>query len=316
MYPPLCCPVCRTSLPVLTDERMVCTACGESYAVHDGLPVLIAQRFIDAFKATEQHFHDELSESARTGSVENRNAVFHQHFEQPMLDLPDGAKVLEVACGTRADGIEIARAGKLVTSLDLSLEAVERARQLAEQAGVASNMRFLVADAEHLPFADASFAATFVAASFHHFPNQLAALKEMKRVTKSGGYVIWGVEPAAWPYKIIYPRLAPIKRFIRQRRARQHNSIADDSTRGYTQSSIHQLFTQAGLTIIEIKPVKLLSEFYDSGVRLTGRLLQRDLKPWPPLDRGLSRIDARLENVPLLKKAFWHWNVISKVPNT
>ncbi len=232
-----------------------------------------------------------------------------------MLDLPAGANILEIACGTRADGIELAQVGKFVTSLDLSLEAVEQARQLAQRAGIGSNMRFLAADAEHLPFADASFSATFVAASFHHFPNQLAALQEMKRVTMSGGYVIWGVEPAAWPYKTLYPLLAPIKRFIRQRRPRQHNSIADDSTQGYTESSIRQLFSQAGLTIIELKPVKLLAELYDSGLRLTGRLLQRDLKPWAALDRGLSRIDDTLEKVTFLKKAFWHWNVISKVPN-
>jgi SAM-dependent methyltransferase len=171
-----------------------------------------------------------------------------------------------------------------------------------------------VADGEHLPFAAASFDATFTAASFHHFPHQLVALQEMKRVTRPGGYVIWGVEPQAWPYRTMYRLLAPVKAYIRRRRQRQHNSIADDTTAGYTESQLRQLFQQVGLDILELKPVKLLSELYDSGVRLAGRLVGREFRPWALLDRTLARIDAGLEPLPLVRKLFWHWNVIGRVP--
>lgn len=309
-HPAFACPVCHASL---TGDS--CSVCDERYRTDDGIPVFIAQRFLDSFKETEQHFHDELSGSAVHGGIKGRNSLFHRQFEAPMIALPRGACVLEVACGTRVDGIEIATSGKLVTSVDISPEAVAHAAQFAHRHGIGNSMRFAVADAEHLPFADGSFDATFVAASFHHFPDQLSALKEMKRVTKPDGHVIWGVEPASWPYHTVYRLLAPAKRFIRSRRERKFNSIADDTTEGYTEPQIRLLFADAGLRIERITRVKMLSEVYDSSVRLTGRLLKRRLQPSRTIDHGLARIDDVLCAIPLLNKLAWHFNVISTVPH-
>lgn len=312
-HPPFACPVCHGPL-VVEPLAMRCDACHESYRFEHGFPVLIAQRFIDEFKETEQHFHDELSESALSGSVAGRNSVFHRQFERPMLNLPDKSAVLEVACGTRVDGIEIVRSGKLVTSIDLSPDAVEHAKHLADQNG-ADAIRFAAADAEHLPFTDGSFDAVFVAASFHHFPNQPAALRELKRVTKAGGYVIWGVEPASWPYRSIYKFLAPVKRHIRANRDRHFNSIADDTTEGYTEPQIKRLFSEAGLSIESLQRVKMMSELYDSGVRMIGRLMKKQLRPSRSVDHVLAHIDRALCAVPLLNRLSWHFNVISRVPS-
>jgi ubiquinone/menaquinone biosynthesis C-methylase UbiE len=309
MHPAFVCPVCRASL-----NGDLCSVCNERYRTDSSIPVFIAQRFLDSFKETEQHFHDELSESAAQGSIKGRNSLFHRQFEAPMLALPPGACVLEVACGTRVDGIEIAKSGKLVTSIDISPEAVAHAEKFAKHHGVGDSVRFAVADAEHLPFADSSFDATFVAASFHHFPDQLAALKEMKRVTKPDGRVIWGVEPASWPYRTVYRLLAPAKRFIRSQRERKFNSIADDTTEGYTEPQIRLLFADAGLRIERITRVKMLSEAYDSSVRLVGRLLKRQLQPSRSIDHGLAVIDAVLCAIPFLNRLAWHFNVISTVP--
>lgn len=314
MHPSLACPVCRS--PLTADgTAAVCRSCGERYSSHGGVLVLIAPRFVDSFKQTEQHFHDELSESALLGSIKGRNSSFHRHFERPMIELPDGAAILEVACGTRVDGIEISQADKSVTSIDLSADAVIHARELADRAGAGSAMRFLAADAEHLPFADKVFDATFVAASFHHFPNQLVALKEMKRVTKPGGYVIWGVEPASWPYHTLYKLLAPMKRFIRSHRHREHNSIADDTTEGYTETSIRTLFNDAGIRIVDLRRVKMFSELYDSSVRLVGRMTHRHTRSVRAIDHALSRIDDVLGMIPGLNWLFWHFNVIGVVPS-
>lgn len=308
-HPAFACPVCHASL-----AGDLCSVCNERYRTGNGIPIFIAQRFLDSFKETEQHFHDELSGSAAHGSIKGRNSLFHTQFEAPMLNLPPGACVLEVACGTRVDGIEIAKSGKLVTSVDISPEAVAHAAKFAEHHGVGDSVRFAVADAEHLPFADGSFDATFVAASFHHFPNQLAALKEIKRVTKAGGRVIWGVEPASWPYRTVYRLLAPAKRFIRSRRERKFNSIADDTTEGYTEPQIRLLFADAGLRIENIRRVKMLSEVFDSSIRLIGRLVRRQLQPSRPVDHALAYVDTVLCAVPFLNRLAWHFNVISTVP--
>ncbi|MBV9774863.1 MAG: class I SAM-dependent methyltransferase [Gemmatimonadetes bacterium] len=53
-----------------------------------------------------------------------------------ILALPDGARVLDLACGWGRHSIELARAGYRVTGLDFSPTLLARARKRAEAAGV------------------------------------------------------------------------------------------------------------------------------------------------------------------------------------
>lgn len=57
-----------------------------------------------------------------------------------------GGEVLDLACGTGRISIPIAEAGIPVTGLDLSQEMLQRARQKAEEAGVADRIRFVHGD--------------------------------------------------------------------------------------------------------------------------------------------------------------------------
>lgn len=46
---------------------------------------------------------------------------------------------------------------------------------------------FVNGDAEHLPFGDESFDVLTCSHSFHHYPHQAAAVREMKRILRPGG---------------------------------------------------------------------------------------------------------------------------------
>lgn len=61
-----------------------------------------------------------------------------------------GKKVLEIGCGLGTDTINFARAGAMVTAVDLSEESLAMARQRAEVFGCTDRIRFYQADAEHL----------------------------------------------------------------------------------------------------------------------------------------------------------------------
>ncbi len=50
--------------------------------------------------------------------------------------------------------------------------------------------RILAADSERLPFAPASFDLVTCANSFHHYPDQLGVVTQMRRVLRPGGAVI------------------------------------------------------------------------------------------------------------------------------
>lgn len=265
------------------------------------------------FRSVEEKFWDYTYGREGERSAASRSAEFHHHFRAPLVNLPSGAVILEVACGNRADALEVAQQGKEVVETDISRQALELARSLARRMGVSEKVRFVQAEAEHLPFADSSFDGVLVAAAFHHLKDPLAGLMELRRVTKSGGYIVLGVEPNAWPYKTVYRLLGPLKRYIRRKRGRGIDSIADDSTQGFTKRQLESIFQKARIEVLEIRPVKFISEFYDSYVRLKERLQKKPVKPHDKLADILISLDQTLLAWPLLKHLGWHWNVISRV---
>ena len=94
-------------------------------------------------------------------------------------------KVLDVACGTGDMVVELLRtrhaASLQVTGVDLSEEMLAIAKRKAPQA------EYRLADAEHLPFGDASFDAVTCAFGVRNFVHLEQGLGEMVRVLKSGG---------------------------------------------------------------------------------------------------------------------------------
>jgi SAM-dependent methyltransferase len=104
-----------------------------------------------------------------------------------------GQRVLDVGCGTGVVAITAARRGAKVSGLDLSPDLLHRARDNAVTAGV--EIDFLEGDAEALPYPDATF--NIVLSQFGHIfaPRPEVAVREMLRVLKLGGRLVF----SAWP---------------------------------------------------------------------------------------------------------------------
>lgn len=305
------CPQCKTTLE-RSEQSLRCVSCAVTYPESDGIPHLIAT--LDAHEATEQKFWDwQYTEETRTDAP---LLDFHEHFLAPLRALPRGSRVLEVACGTRGDTLHLAHAGATLVFTDIAPTAVRTIRARAHARGITPAPTVAVADAEHLPFPDATFDGVFTAASLHHAHNPQHMLAEMRRVTKPGGWIIVGVEPASWPYTLVYPLLRPLQQFIRKHRARPFDSVADDETRGFRRRDLERLFRDASLEVHDIRPVKFLLEWYDSGCRLLERLTHRPITPWYSVQRILSVIDRVIMHIPLVNRFPWHWNVIARKPST
>lgn len=96
-----------------------------------------------------------------------------------------GKDVLEVGCGTGVHARLLAAAGANVTAIDLTPTAVELTRRRLELHGLAADVR--EADAEHLPFEDASFDFVWSWGVIHHSESTDAAVAEIARVLRPGG---------------------------------------------------------------------------------------------------------------------------------
>ncbi|HBB86054.1 MAG TPA: SAM-dependent methyltransferase [Blastocatellia bacterium] len=103
------------------------------------------------------------------------------------LHLQPGIKVLDVACGSGNLALPAARAGAIVTGVDIAPNLIKQARENAEREGL--EIQFDEGDAEALPYDDASFDAvvTMFGAMFAPRPELVAA--ELKRVCKPGGFI-------------------------------------------------------------------------------------------------------------------------------
>jgi glycosyltransferase involved in cell wall biosynthesis/SAM-dependent methyltransferase len=101
----------------------------------------------------------------------------------------DGARdqdVLEIGVGMGADFVRWLRAGARAVGVDLTERAVGITRARAETEGFGP-VDVRQADAEKLPFADASFDVVYSWGVLHHTPGTAAALAEATRVLRPGG---------------------------------------------------------------------------------------------------------------------------------
>jgi ubiquinone/menaquinone biosynthesis C-methylase UbiE len=122
------------------------------------------------------------------------------------LELAPAASVLDVGCGTGWATLQSARQARAARAcgVDLSPAMIRRAIALAD--GV-PNVEFRVADAEALPYAEATFDAVLCCHSFHHYSEPLRALGEIRRVLRPRGrFVLLDSDRAACLWVWVWDR--------------------------------------------------------------------------------------------------------------
>jgi SAM-dependent methyltransferase len=123
--------------------------------------------------------------------------------------LHSGVPALELGCGTGEYTALLAGSGATIAALDLSADllAVARERRLP------ATVRFLVGDAERLPFPDQSFDAVVGNAVLHHL-RLAAALREIRRVLRPGGRCAFTEPNMVNPQLLVQKNVPPIKRWL------------------------------------------------------------------------------------------------------
>jgi demethylmenaquinone methyltransferase/2-methoxy-6-polyprenyl-1,4-benzoquinol methylase len=116
---------------------------------------------------------------------------------------PDATRVLDVASGTGAVAIELARAepARTVVGIDQSPEMLAAGRARVAQAGLAGRIELREGRAESLPFADGEFDALTFTYLLRYVDDPRATLCELARVVRPGGVVAmleFGL-PNGWP---------------------------------------------------------------------------------------------------------------------
>jgi len=129
-----------------------------------GIYALIAKKS-PCIRDLHQQIAEEVSAKAGSGRI---------------LDVGTGPGYLPLAIAKRASGPEI-------FGIDLSSGMVDIANKNAKEAGLSGRVKFQVANASSLPFADGYFDFVISSLSLHHWLNPCACFKEIHRVLKNNG---------------------------------------------------------------------------------------------------------------------------------
>ncbi len=165
-----------------------------------------------------------------------------------LLDIPPGAHVLDVGCGSGAVTREVARRvdrrGRAV-GLDPSPALLAVARDLAQDAGLGDCVEFREGDALRLPFPDGSFDVVLCVTVLSHVPRAEVAIPEMARVLRPGGRL--GVLDQDTDMTVFtHPDRALTRRIV----AAASDAMAVD---GWLARRLPSLFQRAGLEDIRVR---------------------------------------------------------------
>jgi ubiquinone/menaquinone biosynthesis C-methylase UbiE len=123
----------------------------------------------------------------RKQKAERNIEKVRQRLQQ--LDTQTIRDALELGCGIGAVSAFLVDTYKMnVCGTDFDPEQIEIARRMQPES---DHLHFSVEDAAHLTFEDASFDLVLSQNVFHHVPDWEAAVREVARVLRPGGYFIW-----------------------------------------------------------------------------------------------------------------------------
>jgi demethylmenaquinone methyltransferase/2-methoxy-6-polyprenyl-1,4-benzoquinol methylase len=179
-----------------------------------------------------------------------------KQFALSQTGLRPGQAALDVAGGTGdlAAGMagQVGGAGLVVLSdINAAMLAIGRDRLLDR--GFLRNVRCAIANAERLPFADASFDCVTIGFGLRNVTDKPAALASMRRVLKPGGrlLVLEFSQPAARSLKMLYDLYSfNVLPWLGRRVAGDEQSyryLAESIRRFPDQETLRDMMTDAGL---------------------------------------------------------------------
>jgi len=205
------CPNCHNARLLAKDSKqLVCGDCHSFYPITRGVPILLkANRLGEQERKQRKWFNQHYSHfSHQKYQLENwRLSMLERVFR---IDFADKVKTY-LDIGTGATGYTVIEAAKrkkwLSFGVDISLEAMLKAKSLAQKQGVRDKVIFLVCSAENLPFKPETFDYITALGVLEHLEKDEKAIRNVAKILKKGGY-FYICTPNA--YRRIWPFLWPI----------------------------------------------------------------------------------------------------------
>lgn len=216
-----------------------------------------------------------------------------EHPSEPFSD------ALEIGSGTGYFSLNLMQEGVIdhLVATDVSSGMLGTLSATAAELGLSERVRTQQADAESLPFADASFDLVMGHAVLHHIPDLTKAFSEFSRVLRPGGAIVFCGEPsrngdrlAAVPKRVGAASAPAWRALIRARAANGHDRGTecghDHSLEGevdvhaFDPGALKAWMREAGFGEIRVQGEELLANMYGWVLRSLEASAQPEDVPW------------------------------------
>jgi demethylmenaquinone methyltransferase / 2-methoxy-6-polyprenyl-1,4-benzoquinol methylase len=177
----------------------------------------------------------------------------------------EATRVLDVATGTAAVAIELARAepGRTIVAIDQSPQMLAAGRERVARAGLADRIELREEQAESLPLADGEFDALTFTYLLRYVDDPAATMRELVRVVRPGGTVAmleFGLPRGVWrPLWELYVRLGlPLAGAVISPGWHEVGRFLGPSIRGFhARVDLVELCREAGVADVRAKRLSL-----------------------------------------------------------
>lgn len=224
----------------------------------------------DASEREAQRYYDDFSDRYERG----RDSGYHRMIDDLEFEVAapfaEGARVLELGCGTGLILERIAAIANEAIGVDFSERMAQRARERGLEVRLGS--------LSELPFADEQFDLTCGFKVLPHVSDIDAAIREATRVTRPGGHLLLEFYNP-WSVRHL------VKRIARPAPISERRTEADVYTRWDSPRAIRRLIPRE-LELLELRGVRVLTPF-------------AAIHGFPGLGPGLRRAERSAGSSPL-----------------
>lgn len=213
------------------------------------------QRLVDSYFDSGSTIWKEIYER------KDVHAIIHQQRRVRVLEFIDslrlapGTSVLEVGCGAGLTTAALAERRFSVQAIDSVPAMVKLTTDCVARVGAQDRVTASLGDAHRLSFPNDTFSVVLALGVVPWLHSCEAAIREMARVVKPGGYVIvnadnrWRLSDVLDPVR--NPLHAPLRRIIRSAAVRCRLTKSIPPARRHSLSEFDKLLSAAGLTKLQ-----------------------------------------------------------------
>jgi SAM-dependent methyltransferase len=197
----LICPVCRGDLDISDDRHNVeCPKCKRSFGCENGIPLLFWPNEWDAKTDVTDIVKAFYEETPFPGyddvdNQQNLREKCEKAIYARLLDeqIPHGARVLEVACGTgQLSNYLGMKWGRTVFAADICMNSLRLGNGFRERNNV-ENLAFFQMNLFRPVFKPESFQLVICNGALHHTSEPYLGFQTISKLVKKGGHIIIGL---------------------------------------------------------------------------------------------------------------------------